>query len=86
MSVIFGTKKVVPRYGECLTPQLVYRATVTNAGNKDMKKYIGLASTTFKDGHSNHKRDFEHQKYRNCTELAKYLRELKEKNIAPIIK
>ena len=29
--------------GECLTSQLVYRATVTNAVNEDMKKYIDLA-------------------------------------------
>ena len=72
--------------GECLTSQLVYRVTVTNAVNEDIKKYIGLADTTFKERHSNHKRDFKHQKYRNCTELAKYVWELKEKNIAPIIK
>ena len=31
---------MVPLYGEYLTPQLVYRATVTNAVNKDLKKYI----------------------------------------------
>ena len=79
-------KESCPLNGECLTSQLVYRATVTNAVNEDMKKYIGRADTTFKERHSNHKRDFKHQKYRNCTELAKYVWELKEKNIAPIIK
>ena len=79
-------KESCPLNGECLTSQLVYRATVTNAVNKDMKKYIGLADTTFKERHSNHKRDFKHQKYYNCTELAKYVWELKEKNITPIIK
>ena len=51
-----------------------------------MKKYIGLADNTFKERPSNHKRDFKQQKYRNCTELAKHVWELKEKNIAPIIK
>ena len=35
---------------------------------------------------TNHKRDCKHQKYCTCTKLAKYLRELKEKNITPIIK
>ena len=64
----------------------MYRANATNAVNEDMKKYIGLANSTFKERHSNGKRDFKHQKYRNCTELAKYVWELKEKNIAPIIK
>ena len=71
-------KESCPLNGECLTSQLVYRATVTNAVNEDMNKYIGLADTTFKERHSNHKRDFKHQKYRNCTELAKYVSELKE--------
>ena len=72
--------------GECLASQLVQRATVTNAVNEDMQKYIGLADTTFKERHSNHKRYFKYQKYRNCAELTKYVWELKEKNIAPIIK
>ena len=79
-------KESCPLNGECLTSQLVYRATVTNAVNEDMKKYIGLADITFKERDSNHKRDFKHQKYHNYTELAKYVWELKEKNIAPIIK
>ena len=70
-----------PLNGECLTSQLVYRVTVTNVVNEDMKKYIGLADTTFKERHSNHKRDFKHQKYCNCTELAKYVWKLKKKNI-----
>ena len=78
-------KESCPLNGECLTSQLVYRATVTNAVNEDMNKYIGLADTTFKERHSNHKRDFKHQKYCNCTELAKYVWELKEKDIAPIL-
>ena len=88
MGVIIGRKKKesCPLSGECLTSQLVYSAIVTNAVNEDMKKYIGLADTTFIERHSNHKRDFQHQKCCHCTELAKYVWELKEKNIAPIIK
>ena len=46
-----------------------------------MKKYISLADATFKERHSNRKRAFKHQKYRNCTELAKYVWELKAGNI-----
>ena len=42
--------------------------------------------TTFKVRHSNHLRDFKHRKYCNCTELARYVWELKEKNIAQIIR
>ena len=79
-------KESCPLNGECLTSQLVYRAAVSNAINEDMKKYIGLANTIFKERHSNHKRDFKHQKYCNWTELATYVWKLKEKNISPIIK
>ena len=64
----------------------MYGVTVTNAVNGDMKKYIGLADTTLKERHGNHKRYFKHQECHNCTELAKYVRELKRKSIAPIIK
>ena len=46
-----------------------------------MKKYISLADATFKERHSNRKRAFKHQKYHNCTELAKYVWELKAGNI-----
>ena len=84
MDVIVGKIKSCPLNGECLTSHLVYRASVTNAVNEDMKKYIGLADTTFKERHSNHKRDFKHWKYCSCTELAKYVWELREKNIATI--
>ena len=51
-----------------------------------MKKCSGLADTTSKERHSNHKRDFKHHKYLNNTELAKCVWELKDKNIDPIIK
>ena len=73
-------KESCPLNGECLTSQFVYRATVTNAVNEEMKKYIGLADTTFKE------RQQPQEKYCYCTELAKYVWELKEKNIALIIK
>ena len=46
--------------GEFLTSQRVYKATVTNAVNEDIKKYIGLADTAFKERHSNHKIDVRH--------------------------
>ena len=65
-------KESCPLNGECLASQLVYRATVTNAVNEDIKKYISLADTTFKERHSNHKKDFKHREYLNCTELANY--------------
>ena len=49
-------KESCPLSGECLTSQLVYRATVTNTAYEDINKYIGLADTTFKERHSNYER------------------------------
>ena len=40
--------------------QFVYRATITSVANKNMKKYLGLANATFKERHSDYKRDFKH--------------------------
>ena len=72
-------KEGCPLNGGCLTTQLVYRATVTNAVNEDMKKYIGLTGNTSKRRHNNYKKDLRHQKYHSHTELAIYMWELKEK-------
>ena len=33
----------------------------------------------------NPKRDFKHPKYRNCIELSKYMWELKDANMSPVI-
>ena len=72
-------KESCPQNGGWPTSRLVYRATATNTVSEDMKKYIGLTDNTSKRRHNNHKRDFKHQKYRNHTELAIYVWELKEK-------
>ena len=66
--------------------QFAYRATITSAANKNMKKYLGLADASFKEGHSDYKRDFKHQKCRNYTELTKYIWEFNENSMVPIIK
>ena len=60
-------------------------ATVTNAINEYIKK-IDLADTTYKERHSNHKKNFNYQKCCNYTELTKYVWQLNENNISPIIK
>jgi hypothetical protein len=74
-------KAECPLRGSCLTPQIVYRADVTNLTTNDKKFYIGLAETTFKERFSNHKKDMKHEKYKNSTELAKYVWSLKNLSI-----
>ena len=62
--------------GQCLTPNIVYKADVSN--NVDNE-------TPFKERHNNHVRDSKHGRYSNATELSKYVWELKRNNKVPII-
>ena len=39
----------------------------------------------FRKHFGNHTQDFKHPKYRNSTELSKYIQEIKDANISPVI-
>ena len=69
------SKDNCPLDGECLTPNIIYRADVTT--DNDQKLYYGTSETTFKQRHSNHTCDFKHVKYQHAIELAKYMWQLK---------
>ena len=73
-----------PLDGECLTPNIIYRADI--ATDNDHKFYYGTSETTFKHRHSNHTRDFKHVKYQHVTDLAKYIWQLKNNNFNYSIK
>ena len=73
-----------PLDGECLTPNIIYRADITT--DNDHKFYYGTSETTFKKRHSNHTRDFKHVKYQHATELAKHIWQLKNNNFNYSIK
>ena len=60
------------------------RADITTAN--DHKFYYGTSETNFKQRHNNHSRDFKYLKYQHCTELAKYIWQLKNNNICYNIK
>ena len=70
---------------KCLTPKIVYRANVENDINDENKFYFGVSETPFKERFRNHKKEFNHVKYRNSTELSKYIWQLKDLNITPKI-
>ena len=74
-----------PLNGKCQTPSAIYRADAINDSNDEGKFYFGLADTTFKERYRNHIRDFKHEKYKNKTELAKYIWQLK-RNISFSVK
>ena len=74
-----------PLQNECLTPKIVYRADVKNLTNDEKRFYLGVTETPFKERFGNHTRDFKHPKYRNSTELSKYVWELKDDHISSVI-
>ena len=88
--VMFGCncrdRSKCPLDGKCLTPQIVYKAVVTNEVNDEKKVYIGVSGTTFKERFRNHTRDITHKKYKTNTDLAKYAWDLKGSGINPIVK
>ena len=66
-------KNKCPLDNKCLPPQLIYQADVTNNIDNEYKYYLGLAKTTFKERHNNHKKSFKNVHYKNNTELSKYI-------------
>ena len=64
-------KENCPLDNKSLTPNIIYEAQITNNTNDDHKKYLGGAESSLKERYSNHKRDFKHKKYMNCTKLSK---------------
>ena len=57
--------------GKCLSPCIVYKATVTDASN-DMV-YYGLVEKDFKQRWRDHKTSFKERKYESKTELSKHI-------------
>ena len=73
-----------PLDGECLTPNIIYRADITT--DNDNKFYYSTSKTTFKKRYSDHTPYFKHVKYQHATELAKHICQLKNNNFSYSIK
>ena len=91
MVAIFGQsahvrRHLVPYSGngplpkQCMTNNIIYKATVTMNNTNDTKHYIGMTATTFKERYANHTSSFRHKKDSNKTELSKHIWRLKENN------
>ena len=74
-----------PLQNKCLTPKIVYRADLENKINDEKIFYFGGPETPFKERFRNHKKEFNYAKYRNSTELSKYIWQLKDLNMTPKI-
>ena len=72
-------------FDNCLTPKIVYQVDVQNDTNNEKKLYLGVTETPFKERFRNHEKEFTHKKHRNSTEFSKYIWQLKDANIAPIV-
>ena len=73
-----------PLENQCLKSNIVYQASVTT--EHETQKYVGATETAFKTRFANHKLSFKHERYKNQTELSKYIWELKEKDTKYTIK
>ena len=72
-------KNSCPLEGDCKERNIVYQAEVTTPQSKET--YIGLCDTTFKERYRNHTCSFRNERYKNATELSKYIWSLKNRKI-----
>ena len=72
---------VCPLDGNCLQKNTLYNAKITAFG-APTKNYIGIAATTFKERHSNHKSAFNNRGYQPTT-LSTYYWKLKDRGKNP---
>ena len=77
-------KEDCPLNGACLTPCIVYKASVS-AENTE-KVYFGASEREFKTRFNNHTKSFRHRKYENDSELSKYLWTLNDRGVGYSIK
>ena len=79
-------KEKCPLQQNCLMKNIVYKATVTSdIPNYKRKRYLGSCETTFKLRFGNHKRSFNHKRYKNDTELSNEIWKIKQANGTPHI-
>ena len=74
-----------PLQNKCLTSKFASRADVENEINHKKKFYFWVSKTAFEERYRNHKKECNYVKYRNSTELSKYIWQLNDLNITPKI-
>ena len=81
--VIYEWKEVFTDFGFYILT--VYQAEVVTPQSKET--YIGLCDTTFKERYRNHTCSFRNERYKNVTELSKYIWSLKDRRrVHPLLK
>ena len=64
--------------GNCQVKGVVYKANVSTEDNGE-RVYIGLTDNTFKTRYTNHMKSFRNERYKNDTELSKFVWNLRNK-------
>ena len=72
-------KNKCPLEGNCLIKNIVYMATVESETNSS--SYVGMTGNSFKTRYYNHIKSFKNKRYKNETELSKYIWKRKEKEV-----
>ena len=71
-------KESCPLDGDCRTENVVYEcAVITNEGERSEMMYRGATENEFKVRYPGHVLSFSNEKYKNSTELSKYIWKLK---------
>ena len=69
-------KNSCPMNNNCQTNSIIYQAEVSTKTSN--KTYVGLCDTEFKLRYNNHRCSFNHEKYRDTTQLSKHIWNLKD--------
>ena len=72
-------------WNNCLTPNIVYQANITNNVADERRVYLGFSETPFKDRYRNHLKDFNKEIHYTKNELSKCVWDLKCNNKEPRI-
>ena len=69
-------KNTCPMNNNCQTNTIIYQAEVSTKASKET--YVGLCDTEFKLRYNNYRCSFNHEKYRDSTQLSKHIWNLKD--------
>ena len=79
-------KKTVRQTANSLPPTSFTTLKFLTTLTMSIKSIQVQLQLSFKERYNNHTRDFRHKKYMKCNELSKYIWNLKNQGITPIIK
>lgn len=80
------SKETCPLPGNCMTPNVIYKAEVSQPESQENKLYIGMTAHPFKSRYNNHMKSFRDHKYSNETVLSSFIWKLKNEGKKFLVK